>query len=349
MVVSKRGTCEPIASDPLAIEVLPPPTATIATAAPGTVLCPNATIQLKASPLASGYKYQWFRNDIALDNSSEPTYEAKQAGRYTVRVTAASQCADTSDATTLTAANAAETRIEAVPVQCLNTALPYPLKATPAGGTFAGPGVRNDTLYAKLAGSGTHELTYTVSSGTGCPKNTAKQSVVVVEVPLVDLGKDKQLFVNQSVVLNGNQIINDNIIYQWSPPTGLDNATIKNPTATPETTTTYKLKLSTPSGCTSEGSVTVFVLKPIYVPDAFTPDGDGINDRWKLEGLENYPEAETTVFNRWGQVVYHATGLNQTPFDGTYSGLLLPTGIYLFKIQTQPNGHVMRGKLLILR
>src|SRR5439155_16985702 len=91
----------------------------------------------------------------------------------------------------------------------------------------------------------------------------------------------------------------------WTPPTGLSNAGIRNPVASPAQTSTYQLKLVSDKGCTATGSITIYVERELYMPNAFTPDGDGKNDIFRIPAgttilLENF-----SIYNRWGQLVFH--------------------------------------------
>ncbi len=76
----------------------------------------------------------------------------------------------------------------------------------------------------------------------------------------------------------------------------------------PESTTTYTLLAAGPDGCRASDTITVRVVTTIYIPDVFTPNGDGVNDEWELLGLENYPNVEVTVWNRWGNAVFYGKG-----------------------------------------
>ncbi|MDY0143712.1 MAG: gliding motility-associated C-terminal domain-containing protein [Bacteroidales bacterium] len=69
----------------------------------------------------------------------------------------------------------------------------------------------------------------------------------------------------------------------------------------------------------------------IRIPNAFTPNADGINDTWIIENIEMFPNSSIYVFNRWGQQLYHAKGLDD-PWDGTYNGKFVPTGAYMYVI-----------------
>ena len=69
----------------------------------------------------------------------------------------------------------------------------------------------------------------------------------------------------------------------------------------------------------------------IRIPNAFSPNNDGVNDTWEIENLHMFPEAVVQVFNRWGQELYNNT-IQEGDWDGYYNGKLLPTGVYLYVI-----------------
>jgi gliding motility-associated-like protein len=70
----------------------------------------------------------------------------------------------------------------------------------------------------------------------------------------------------------------------------------------------------------------------INIPNALTPNGDECNDTWLLDGIENFPDAKVTIFNRWGQNIYECNG-NYVPWDGKYKNKFVPIGTYLYTIQ----------------
>jgi len=82
----------------------------------------------------------------------------------------------------------------------------------------------------------------------------------------------------------------------------------------------------------------VVVEKPyaLYSPNAFSPDGDGINDLFKISG-QGMNDFQIEIFNRWGQMVYKSIDLSNG-WDGTFKGKNLPTGTYVYKIKTSKNG-----------
>ena len=82
----------------------------------------------------------------------------------------------------------------------------------------------------------------------------------------------------------------------------------------------------------------VIVEKPyaLYSPNAFSPDGDGINDFFKISG-QGMIDYQIEIFNRWGQMVYKSIDLSNG-WDGTFKGKNLPTGTYVYKIKTSKYG-----------
>lgn len=115
--------------------------------------------------------------------------------------------------------------------------------------------------------------------------------------------------------------------FLWSPTSGLSSNTVPNPYAQPLETTTYTVSTQI-NGCTYTDDQVVEIKRLIDPPNTITPNGDGFNDTWLIAGLNDYPQAEVSIYDRWGQRVFHSVGY-KTPFDG--GGL--PTATYYWVIQ----------------
>ncbi|HZY38954.1 MAG TPA: gliding motility-associated C-terminal domain-containing protein [Mucilaginibacter sp.] len=89
-------------------------------------------------------------------------------------------------------------------------------------------------------------------------------------------------------------------------------------------------------------------LSALNIANTFTPNGDGINDFWVINGITNYPAAEVQVFTRNGQRIFDSKGY-ATPFDGTYNGKNLPEGVYYYIIDLHSNCSLLSGSLTIIR
>ncbi len=120
--------------------------------------------------------------------------------------------------------------------------------------------------------------------------------------------------------------------YAWSPTSGLSGIAVADPVAQPTETTVYTVS-TVINGCTYVDTLTVEVKHLVAPVNTFTPNGDGINDTWEVPELANYPQAEVSIHDRWGQRVYHSIGYKQ-PFDGAG----LPAATYYWYIQVNDLG-----------
>ena len=115
--------------------------------------------------------------------------------------------------------------------------------------------------------------------------------------------------------------------YDWSPLSGLSGNGIPDPFAQPNESTVYSVTTQL-NGCEYTDDVFVEVNRPISPPNTITPNGDGINDTWDLFGISDYPQAQISIYDRWGQRVFNSVGYKE-PFDGKG----LPTATYYWVIK----------------
>lgn len=162
-----------------------------------------------------------------------------------------------------------------------------------------------------------------------------------------DAGKDLYLIEGGEVKLSPN--VPDNLTYQWSPATYLDNPNLKQPTSKPTQSITYTLTVTDPlTGCSAQDQVNVVVDNNLKIPDSFSPNGDGINDTWEIQGLLGNQSADVSVFNRNGQRVYHTKGYPKA-WDGRLKNIPLPSGMYYYIIDTHSDVRpTYRGSVLII-
>jgi gliding motility-associated-like protein len=140
------------------------------------------------------------------------------------------------------------------------------------------------------------------------------------------------------------------IQYLWSPADGLSCTTCLNPTAFGGIATTYTLTTWSVYGCVNSKSTTILFKGILYVPNAFTPNGDGDNDIFYAYG-ENIVEFEMMIFDRWGEKLFTSDNLDDG-WDGTYQGELVKTETYVWKINykdVQHNSEVLIGTVTLLR
>jgi gliding motility-associated-like protein len=173
--------------------------------------------------------------------------------------------------------------------------------------------------------SQTQTYTVAITSADGC-SDTLRTTVFVNPLPFVGAEPDTVLFVGESVGLSSSE----GVTYLWSPSDGLDDPSSPNPLATPNMTTTYTLTMTGANGCVNTDQVTIEVIEllEIFVPTAFSPNGDGQNDFLSIinRGLAGLDEF--SIYNRWGELVFSTNDPDQG-WDGTYKGEPQPTGTYV--------------------
>jgi gliding motility-associated-like protein len=177
---------------------------------------------------------------------------------------------------------------------------------------------------------------FTVTDTGYCPKSvTDTVTVIVIPTVTVSAGNDTTVVINQPLQLTATSN-NSTVSYAWSPAEYLGNPYIYNPVATitsanPDSVV-YMVTATTPAGCYGVGYVTVKIFETapdIFVPGAFTPNGDGTNDviRPILAGIAKFYYFR--IFNRWGQPVFE-TAQQGAGWDGRLKGEIQPQGTYVF-------------------
>jgi len=229
----------------------------------------------------------------------------------------------------------------------INQANQIPEEAMPGTGVYSGRGMDNNGNFnPRIAGVGTHVITYTFTADNGCT-DFITQTVVVKESPLADTEHIIYILAGGETVLPATAS-GPIISYQWLPATGLNKNNILNPIASPDKDTDYTLTVTTGELCTAVATVTVRVLQAIDPPNSFTPNGDGVNDVWNIKHLSSYPKATVEVFNRNGNRVFFSKGYT-VPFDGTYMNEPLPVGVYYYIISPGNGRKATTGPLTIIR
>ncbi|MEO6631898.1 MAG: gliding motility-associated C-terminal domain-containing protein, partial [Mucilaginibacter sp.] len=123
---------------------------------------------------------------------------------------------------------------------------------------------------------------------------------------------------------------------------------VLTPNASPVSTTVYTLTVRSTDGCEGTASVKVTVLLDIKIPNTFTPNGDGVNDRWEIKNLIDYPDCTVKIFDRWGQQIYNSRGY-YTAWDGTFNGKPVSFGTYYYVINLNNNTPPLGGWVAIIR
>lgn len=235
------------------------------------------------------------------------------------------------------------------PIICYNTSAQ--LNASIVGSSFVWSPIsylNNPTILNPISSPPrTTQYILSVFDTQGCPK-PGRDTVTVTVLPRVRAfaGRDTTVVVNQPLQFTGT----GGVSYVWSPSTGLSNTTIFNPIGRYSASidsVKYKLVVRDAAGCADSAFVTVKVFKTnpyVFVPTAFTPNGDGLNEDVRPIAVGISRINYFSVYNRWGQLVFTTT-INGKGWDGRINGVLQNSGVFVWMV----NAIDYTGKPLFLK
>lgn len=163
----------------------------------------------------------------------------------------------------------------------------------------------------------------------GCA-DTAFISVDVFPAAYIDAGPDLIVDIGDTPILNPTVPGSGGTFY-WVPGTGLSCDSCLNPVATPDENTWYYLHYTDIYGCNYIDSMYIIVSPSVFIPNAFTPNGDDHNNIFQpvVRNLQTY---EFWIFDRWGQIVFHSTNPAEG-WNGTHNNVMCPIDVYVWKIR----------------
>ncbi len=264
-------------------------------------------------------------------------------GVYSVTVTDQNTCSQNIQVTILEA-DALDPNLNSTDIDCSSGILGS-VSSSPTGGTapytYQWSNGGSTALISNVV-SGNYSVLVTDANGCQATGSTVvdlvNNSSITIHLAASSIlaGDEVQLTTSTVPMVVGSS-------YSWTPSESLSCSTCPNPVATPAETTSYQVTVVTPAGCTASATITITVSEgDVYVPNAFTPDGDEFNHVFKPVFPKNFHpvEYEMLVFNRWGEVIFESHD-KEVGWDGTYraSGELCKEGIYTWKIQAKKSAH----------
>ena len=208
-----------------------------------------------------------------------------------------------------------------------------------------GSGNIGQHVYSK---AGNYKIQLRAVADNGCSSLPVDKPITVYKTRAF-AGYDTIAAQNQSITLQGS----GDGQFLWSPSIGLSDPTILNPVATLQRDAVYILTAYTPVGCINRDTVRIRVFKgpEFYVPNAFTPNGDEKNDRFRCLAVGMSSIEFFNVFNRYGQLVFSSTNY-QPGWDGTIRGVKQPSGTYVWTVRGKDftgKTHFRKGTVTLIR
>ncbi|OIR00601.1 FG-GAP repeat protein [mine drainage metagenome] len=194
--------------------------------------------------------------------------------------------------------------------------------------------------------SGTFNISLYFYNQQGCISDKKIKPIVVSPYPVLNLNSTYYMIKGEGLKID-YYYYGTNLKFLWVPGTYLSSDTDPYPVTKTPNDIIYTLFLTGASGCSVSQSTVVKVEK-LYVPNAITPNGDGINDTWEIAFLQNYPSCIVQIFNRYGQEVFHSIGYSK-PWDGRLNGQPLPVATYYYIIKTNAAAKPLSGSVTIIR
>lgn len=191
----------------------------------------------------------------------------------------------------------------------------YSVNSPNSPSTFAAP--NNPTIY-----------TVYITDEYGCG-SSATVNIDHFPEPFVQASPDYYGFIGDAVELSANGS-NPGGSYNWSPINFLSCPDCKNTLANPNKSTVYTVTFEDENGCVARDEVEIHFEGIIYVPNSFTPDGDGNNDNFFVVA-GNIKEFQLLIFDRWGELIFESYDVNGV-WNGTYGGKVCKDGTYVWKI-----------------
>jgi gliding motility-associated-like protein len=209
-------------------------------------------------------------------------------------------------------------------------------------------GLSNPTAASTYAKPAVNVTYFVTATGANTCKDSLAVAIAVFKKPVVSAGNDLVLISGQSAMLSAI-LDTAGVNFFWTPVDFLNDPSVLRPTTKPNRDIEYTLHAVSGFGCgISTDTVLIKVYNDLFIPNAFTPDGNGSNDRWEIKSLAAYPQAKILLFNRFGELVFASKSATDY-WDGSYKGQKAPAGVYVYVIDLKNNSPFIKGEVVIVR
>lgn len=334
--------------DSIFVDLNPPLSGTIS--APVTI-CPGDQTLLTATATDGNggpYTYTWSTGDVGSGNTHSVTVSPTSSTTFSVTITDACETTPVTYTTDVTVAPLPQPSFEAlIDSMCspgmftlVNTTDPSTVQSATWMISDGSSYNALDTIVTGEMATGAYDVTLTIVSPIGCVNTTTVNDfIVAMPIPVSNFRYSPDVVTAFSTTVTFDNLSTGNYFNNWTFPSAEPGgSTQESPVATfPEAVVdnyTVQLIVSSAFGCT-DTSYQIVEVQPevlLYAPNTFTPDGDEHNGSWRvfIDGIDP-SQFNLTIYNRWGQLIWESLD-PEAPWDGTYQGQLVPSGVYNWKL-----------------
>jgi gliding motility-associated-like protein len=366
-------------SNMISIDVTPNPTPSITIQASATTICQGTPVSFTATAQNGGSdpKYQWKINGVDVAGASGVQFSSstlKDGDKIECMLTSNSQCvADPNASSNIIAMEANKPVTPSITIQASATTI---CQGTPVSFTATAQNGGSDPKYQwKVNGKnvGTNSPTYTsktLSNGdqivceftsivsdcfnnknTLTKKASAPVFITINRLPVINVNPVDTIVVYGSQV-RLNVSVNGSIrSFKWSNEGTLVNSSSLTPQTRPLTTkAVYQFEAITNDGCLLRKDVSIKIANKLLMPNAFTPNGDGKNDIYRIPPEVIFSLKRFSIFNRWGERVFYTEDISKG-WDGRIKGIEQSSGVYIYTVEgTNETGSVfLKGTATLIR
>ncbi|MBS1781440.1 MAG: gliding motility-associated C-terminal domain-containing protein [Bacteroidetes bacterium] len=312
-----------------------------------TILCYGSPVLLYA---LGASVYSWSPTaSLSCGNCANPFANPENTTTYWVVGTDNNNCKDTNQVV-ITVLKKIPISLEPVPDICQGESVQFQAHGGVAYNWQPKNGLDNYSIPNPIA-SPSSTTVYTVFiKENDCFSDTLLQKVVVEPYPTINLGADLHTVIGNPLYLKADTA--HAISIRWTPATGLTCDQCADPIANVERTITYTAEAKNRLGCTTTDDLIISVgcsNATIYLPNTFTPNGDGLNDVYFPKGLGVEKVNDFSIYNRWGELLYRAQNFQVNDpkygWDGVYKSEPMKADVYVYMV----NATCVDGEHILLK
>jgi gliding motility-associated-like protein len=353
LLIHDNDGCSTAVSKAVTVHPLP-----VVQAQKSEIICRDDSTQLSASGAIS---YSWIapNNNLSCIDCPDPIASPQQDVTYKVEGTSALGC-KAYDSVTIKVFQPYKISVESFKDSlCLGRTTQIKALGAPLYIWSPATGLSSTAISNPFASPATSTIYKVIGfDSLGCFRDSLEVPIVVLDSPAVNAGPDIVLSAGTTGNIQATASA-DVVRYQWFPATGLSCTDCANPTVTAGGNITYTVRVSNSVGCTTEDQVKVIVTcneTNLFIPNTFTPNGDGMNDVFYVRGKGVYAVKSLKVFNRWGELLFEkkdVTSNNPSDgWDGMFKGTIASTDTYIYQVEVMcSNTEVLKynGTISLIR